>query len=195
MGKFLVFEGIDGCGKSTCVDILKKHIESCGLSAKLHHEPNFIRNTIVSVLNEHKDNKMLPEAAAMLFTADRLLNQERLRQWLSKYDYVIYDRYYMSTLAYQGAMGADIRFLHRLQEYAIRPNHTIFVDISPQEAKMRREARGLPEEPLEKQDIQQKVYDQFKSLILTKKRLLVLKNEKLEDTERKLKEMFDNFLK
>lgn len=194
MGKFLVFEGIDGCGKSTCVDILKNYIESKGFTTITHHEPNSLRNSIINVLTEHKDNIFLPEVAGMLFTADRLLNQEKLSEWLSKYDYVIYDRYYMSTLAYQGAMGADIPFLHRLQEKVIRPNNTIFIDVEPLEAKRRREERGLPEEPLEKQEIQQRVYTQFKLLIPSKSKIHIIKNDKIEETKTKIKRLFDNFL-
>jgi len=193
-GKFLVFEGIDGCGKSTCVDFLKEYIESKGMSVMVHHEPNFLRPAIISMLTEHKDNYLIAEAAAMMFTADRLLNQEILMDWLKTYDYVLYDRYYLSTIAYQGAMGADIRFLHRLQEHVVRPDSTIFVDITPEEAKLRREVRGLPEEPLEKEEMQKKVYVEFRVLLNTKKRIHILKNNELEETKKDLISLFENFM-
>jgi dTMP kinase len=194
LGKFLVFEGIDGSGKSTCVKFASEYLKERGKTVKTYHEPNTLRDVIIQVLKSNKDNEKLPEIAGMLFTADRLINQENLKYWIKEYDFVLYDRYYMSTLAYQGAMGADISFLHRLQEFVIRPDFTLFINVSPDEALKRRELRGLPEEPLEKYELQQRVYEQFKLLLPSKRKISTINNIELEQTKQDIVHFLSNFI-
>jgi len=111
--KFIALEGIDGCGKSTQAQLLKKSLNAAGHKVYLTHEPTdshigaIIRNIFKGrIAGDHK-------TIAGLFVADRLDHlQNKTNGILKKLDEgytVICDRYYLSSYAYQGA-HVNLRF-------------------------------------------------------------------------------------
>ena len=110
-GKFIVIEGIDGCGKTTQIDEISRWIPTSGLlreNSKLvkTREPGGsllgkkIRNLI---LDNNKDNKPSSLAELLLYSADRAEHISKIiSPALENQDWVISDRFCDSTLAYQG---------------------------------------------------------------------------------------------
>ncbi len=136
---FIVFEGIDGSGKSSVIKRLKENLERYGKKVKITAEPS--RGEIGSyVLSKRGLN---PRTEALLFTADRSEHTEQIIKWMDRGYIVICDRYFGSTLAYQSAAGMNIEWLEAINdEVTIEPDVTILMDIDPVVSLKRVNARG-----------------------------------------------------
>ena len=139
-GKFYVFEGIDGSGKTT---VSRKLFEK--ISQESHREVLLTSEPtecwIGDSVRRSYDEDVSPFTEALLFMADRATHTERIIEWLSKGIVVLCDRYNASTLAYQGAvlrrnMGdAAIEWLKDVSKHIIiEPDITFLFSISPENA-------------------------------------------------------------
>lgn len=131
-GLFIVFEGIDGGGKSTQIQMLSDFFESKGYEVERHMEPTHA--VIGSLLWDYMNSKSRsfdPETEALLFAADRIEHGKGIKESLEKGKVVISDRYKHSSLAYQGAAGADIEWMQNLNKHALKPHLVILLDIAP----------------------------------------------------------------
>ena len=136
---FIVFEGIDGSGKSSVIQRLKDHLEASGRKVKVTAEPT--TGTVGKFVAETDD--LSPEAEALLFTADRAIHTDDVKKWMDDGFVVISDRYFGSTLAYQSAAGMDIEWLKAINsKVTIRPDVTILMDINPEVSLRRVSERG-----------------------------------------------------
>jgi dTMP kinase len=135
-GRFITFEGSEGCGKSTQSRLLYEHLRKKGYSVVYLREPGgtSISEKIRKVLLDPK-NHMTPECETLLYTAARSqLVTGIIKPALSKGKIVICDRFLDSTLAYQGyGLGVDIALIKRLGNFVsagIKPDLTIFLDLA-----------------------------------------------------------------
>ena len=141
---FVSFEGIDGCGKSTQVDLLIKKLNNIKIRSLLVREPggSKISEDIRSILLDNANGSMSNETEALLMTASRAqLTREVIIPKLNDGYVVIADRFQDSTIAYQGGgRGLDISFLKALNLFATNnliPNMTFYIDISAKEGLKR----------------------------------------------------------
>ena len=138
------FEGIDGCGKSTQIDLLKKYLDSKNLAYFVFREPGGteISEKIRSLLL-HDSEEMDSVTELLLFSAARSqLIIEKVKPLLLKNEIVILDRYYDSTTAYQGyGRGKvpldSIHTLNRLASHTTVPDITFYLKIDPELAQER----------------------------------------------------------
>ena len=142
--KFITFEGIDGCGKSTQARLLLEYMNNSGVETILVREPGGtnISESIRDILLHSSSSQMGDRTESLLMTASRAqLTQEVIVPNIDKGKFVIADRYSDSTLAYQGGgRNLDIEWLIELNNYAtftLLPDITFFVDIRPEEALRR----------------------------------------------------------
>ena len=142
--KFITFEGIDGCGKSTQARLLLEYMNNSGVETILVREPGgtSISESIREILLHKSSSQMGDRTESLLMTASRAqLTQEVIVPNMDKGKFVIADRYSDSTLAYQGGgRNLDIEWLIELNNYAtftLLPDITFFVDIRPEEALRR----------------------------------------------------------
>ena len=133
-GVFIVFEGIDGSGKSTHIKALAEELRSQGYSVLQTSEPskdrigNFIRRYA-----ERNDSRLTPETEALLFAADRFEHVKTvIEPALRKGRIVISDRYLYSSLAYQGAGGLEVDWIREMNRFAPKPDLGILLDILPE---------------------------------------------------------------
>ena len=145
--KFITFEGIDGCGKSTQARLLLDHMIDSGVETILVREPGGtnISESIREILLHSSTSQMGDRTESLLMTASRAqLTQEVIVPNLDQGKFVIADRYSDSTLAYQGGgRNLDIEWLIELNNYAtftLLPDITFFVDIRPEEALRRQDS-------------------------------------------------------
>ncbi len=139
-GKFIVFEGIDGSGKSTQIELLTKCLQGRGVECRQTLEPTF--GMVGEVLHDILSGKKVadPKVTASLFVADRLdhiLNsKDGVLKSLNEGKTVICDRYYFSSYAYQSVeVPRDwVIAANRLAAESLRPDATIFIDISAETA-------------------------------------------------------------
>ena len=145
-GKFISFEGIDACGKSTQVKLLLKEMNTSSNKTILVREPGgaTISEEIRDILLNSKLNEMSDRTEALLMTGSRAqLTYEKIMSNLDEGKNVIADRYSDSTLAYQGGgRGLDIEWLIKLNQFAtynLSPDVTFLIDLHPEEAIKRKD--------------------------------------------------------
>jgi dTMP kinase len=134
-GLFIVFEGVDGGGKSTQMKMLSDFFKGKGYEVEQHMEPT--QETIGTVLWDYMNSKnrsFKPETEALLFAADRIEHGKNIRKALEEGKIVISDRYKHSSLAYQGAAGADVDWMQSLNKHALVPDLVILLDIDPEKS-------------------------------------------------------------
>jgi len=150
-GKFIVIEGIDGCGKTTQINAISKWLPRSGLmetNSKLitTREPGGsllgkrIRNLI---LDNNKTNKPSSLAELLLYSADRAEHVAKIiLPALNNKNWVISDRFSDSTLAYQGyGRNINLDIIKNIDSIVCQgqsPDLTIFLEISPEESILRR---------------------------------------------------------
>ena len=136
-GKFISFEGIDGCGKSTQAKILSTKLTDCGNKVLLTREPGGSEGAeeIRNLLLKGNPDRWSAETELLLFTAARRDHLERtILPALDSGTTVICDRFSDSTRVYQGVTRGDLRDLvDKLDDAMIprQPDITILIDLDP----------------------------------------------------------------
>ena len=144
---FISFEGIDFCGKSTQVELLRDYLLEQKKIVHLIREPGGteISEKIREILLDKKNNTMVMETELFLFSASRAqLVREVIRPYLQKGYYVISDRFHDSSTAYQGfGRGLSVDAIIKIHNLAIGetlPDITFFIDI-PNEIAIERKLK------------------------------------------------------
>lgn len=144
-GKFITFEGCDGCGKSTQLKMLSEYLTEIGVAHIFTREPGGgkISEAIREILLSGKNMEMTDECEALLYAAARVQHlHDRVQPALEEGKLVICDRYVDSSLAYQAyARGLGETFVRQINAYALteyRPDVTVFIDLTPEEAFQRK---------------------------------------------------------
>ncbi len=137
-GILIAIEGIDGSGKTTQSKLLFKALKERGYNVVLSHEPTegrFGRE----IREKLRRNHIAPEKAYELFVMDRKEHIEnKIKPALDNGAIVIIDRYFISTIAYQGAAGVSIsKILEDHKQFAPIPDLVIILDIPVEEADKR----------------------------------------------------------
>lgn len=164
-GILIVFEGIDGSGKTTQAEILMKKLRAEEFDVVYFREPTRgkwgrkIRKKAI-----HPDS-LTPEEELDLFQKDRKENvKKNLKPALGKKKIVILDRYYYSTIAYQGAKGIDKeRIRHMNEEFVVKPDLVFILDIDSQKGLKRIENRKKKFRLFEQEEYLVKVRKVFQS--------------------------------
>ena len=135
-GKFITFEGSEGCGKSTQSRMLYEYLKRKGKKVIYLREPGAtkVSEKIRSILLDAGNDAMLPECEMLLYMAARAqIVGEIIKPKLKKGFVVICDRFLDSTVAYQGyGLGIDIKLIKCVEEFAtsgIKPDFTIFMEL------------------------------------------------------------------
>ncbi|RLG75087.1 MAG: dTMP kinase [Thermoprotei archaeon] len=144
-GILIAIEGLDGSGKTTISKALVEWMRSRGFNAIYTAEPStspigeLIRSKIISG-EIRRDTRI----EALLFAADRLWHVlYDIEPLLGEGRIVVTDRYYFSSIAYQGALNVDIAWIRTLNKFAIKPDTAIYIDVTPEEALRRKKKEGL----------------------------------------------------
>ena len=144
-GKFITFEGCDGCGKSTQLKMLSDYLTKENIPHIFTREPGGgkISEAIREILLNGKNMEMTDACEALLYAAARVQHlSDRVQPALEEGKLVICDRYVDSSLAYQAyARGLGVEFIEQINGYALKhytPDVTIFIDLTPEEAFLRK---------------------------------------------------------
>lgn len=159
--KFITFEGIDGCGKTTLMSFLAERLEALGVDFLMTREPGGtpLGENIRNLLLDPSYKTMDQRTEVLLYTASRAqLTQEIIRPALNHGRWVLCDRYIDATLAYQGfGRGLELGPLRQMQEWATQglwPHHTILLDCERHVAFQRLHCRAESPDRMEQEDSQ-----------------------------------------
>ncbi len=170
MTRLIVLEGLDGAGTTTQTRRLVAHLRGRGQAAHATREPSDgpIGRLIREMLTGHHalpGAKIAQSTFGLLFAADRLDHLQReVEPQLAAGAIVVSDRWYHSSLAYQGT-GADRDWITLINGRARRPDLTIFLAVRPEIAAERRLAAGRVEELFEDLQMQQDVDAGYRATI------------------------------
>lgn len=144
-GKFITFEGCDGCGKSTQLKLLSAYLEEQGIAHIFTREPGGgkISEAIREILLNGKNAEMSDACEALLYAAARAQHlADRVEPALAEGKLVVCDRYVDSSFAYQAyARGLGFDFIDKINSFATTnymPDLTIFIELTPAEAFQRK---------------------------------------------------------
>lgn len=135
-GLFITFEGIDGCGKTTQLENVKKLLEENGIECVTTREPGALKlGSQIREILLHYDGKVADNCEMFLFLADRSQHVETfIKPMLEEGKVVLCDRHTDSTIAYQGyGRGGDVERLTELNKIAtngLTPDLTLLFDVS-----------------------------------------------------------------
>ena len=169
MSLFIVFEGLDGSGKSTQQQLLNAKLKSDKISTISFREPGstMIGNQIVEILQS--DQKLSPLSELLLFYVSRsAIIEEKIKPALDNHDVVICDRYFYSSIAYQGyGRGFDINFINQINDQVVKniiPDLIFYMDINWEEKKNRKGINVKDRFEKEDRNFHNKVRSGYKSL-------------------------------
>ncbi len=167
-GILIAIEGIDGAGKTTQVKLLKAHYEKQGLKVAVFKEPTdgpFGRKIRQLAINGREH--ISPEEEFELFLKDRIYDCEKnIIPALNENKLVLLDRYYFSSIAYQGALGIPLqRIVQENEKIAVKPDLVIILDVAVKVGlsrikNFRKEQTNL----FEKEEYLEKVREIFRSM-------------------------------
>ena len=172
-GKFITFEGCEGVGKSTQVNMLKEYLKKTGQKAMFLREPggNILSEKIRKIILYPENSEMTPLCEAMLYSSARAqLMGQVIIPALDGGELVICDRFIDSTMAYQGfARNIGAKTISALNETVCgdyMPDVTIFLDLPPDEAFKRKGGRDANDRmELQSLDFHKKVYEGYKKAV------------------------------
>jgi dTMP kinase len=194
---FITFEGIDFCGKSTQVELLKQYLIKQNKKVHLIREPGGteISEKIRDILLDKKNNLMVNETEIFLFSASRAqLVREIIRPHLDNGYFVISDRFHDSSTAYQGyGRGLPLDAILKIHNLAIGktiPDITFIIDIPTSvafERKRKKQHSDLDRIELSNNEFYEKVRGGYLELSTKEKRFRVLDGtEKIEVIHQKI---------
>lgn len=181
-GFWIVFEGIDGVGKSTLIDSVSKELEQRGYPVVRTGEPGGtpLGREIRQQLHFAQDAPV-PLAEYLLFAADRAQHMSQIvLPALAAKKIIICDRSADSSLAYQGfGRGVDhelIKLVNARAMHGVSPDRVFYLQLTPEEALKRREARGevLTSFELEEKAFFERVTTGFETIFAGRKNVTIL---------------------
>lgn len=159
-GKLIVFEGIDGAGKTTQIELLKKFLVSQGLAWEAISFPQYRKNEYADKIKDYLSGKLGeiddvdPYKVAQLYANDRKTAKDSIKKWMEKGKLVIANRYISSSKAHLGANLPDdkkeefIRWIDQLEyeeNEMPRENLTILLNVDPRIGQKNSQEKDHPD--------------------------------------------------
>ena len=162
----IVIEGIDGAGTTTQARLLCDRLRNAGTACHLTREPS--DGPVGKLLREILAGAHAPTDAttlSLLFAADRADHiQREVDPAIARGEIVVSDRWYHSSLAYQGT-GEERTWIRELNARARTPDLTIYLDVDPELAATRRADAGRPDELFDAIETQRRVAAGYRATI------------------------------
>ncbi len=209
-GQLIVFEGIDGAGTTTQAQRYAEHLTSMRRLVYVTREPSdgpigsLLRLGLAGRVRLGASNQA--QAMALLFAADRLDHlAHEVEPYLRDGYIVVCDRYDLSSITYQTATarpetnrdGEFAEWVRSLNRFALRPDVTVILEVSPAQAKRRRSERLGAPELFERDELQAKLaglYQQAEKLLPADKLLRVDGDQSIDEVAQAVREALANIV-
>lgn len=170
-GLFISIEGLDGAGKSTQMAFMEKFFQQRGFEVLLTREPGgtIIGEKIRDIILDRQYQEMADTTEALLYAASRAQHvKELIVPALQEGKVVLCDRFVDSSIAYQGGgrrLGKEaVKAINDFATQGLKPNLTIFFDISPETSLKRIDSKKVDRLEQEKIDFHMTVYNTYLDL-------------------------------
>jgi len=173
-GKFIVFEGLDGCGTTTQAAKISELFQAKNTNHITTNEPtnNIVGGLVRGALT--KQWKTSPQGLQLLFSADRAHHLEyEIKPALKKKKHVICDRYIFSTIAF-GSLDCDNWWLTQLNKDFLEPDLIIYLKVPVKECLARIKKRALESEIFEEEKMLTKVEKTYDFLAQKHKNTVII---------------------
>ena len=202
---FIVFDGMDGCGKSTQMSMLHDYLFKKDKRIRIlsTREPTYGKygKKIREMLAEHKDPYSDAENLLEMYVKDREDHVNNLIKPFLKKDYdnvsiVLCDRYYYSTIAYQHTQGIELNRIIALNKDMLKPDIAIILDLHPETA-LKRIAKERAEEKFEKLEFMKELRKAFHAMkdLLPDNMVYIDTSGSVEETHEKIKKAIEKAIK
>jgi dTMP kinase len=204
-GKFITFEGIEGCGKTTQINRLAASLKARGFGVVLSREPGgtAIGDRIRDILLDPRSVAMHPLTELLLYEASRRQHlEEIIIPALKKGEIFLCDRFSDSTIAYQGAArnieAGIIKELDKIATGGFKPDLTLVLDLGPSEGLERARGRSEPDRfEREKTAFHEAVRNGYLELAKKEPARVKIVNgaQNIDDVEKEIAAIVDDLLK
>ena len=192
---FITFEGIDGVGKSTQLDLLETWLIQQGKEVVRTLEPGGTElGQEIRHLLLHRKGDVAPRAEALLYAADRAHHvATKIRPALALGKVVLSDRYFDSSVAYQGAARElDVTQVRDISLWAVDnllPNLTILLDLTAEQAILRRNKTGVEPDRLEQEKVEffERAREQYLELAKEPRFLIIDANLSVDEIQHQIR--------
>tara|TARA_Y100000768_G_C23990503_1_gene692229 strand:- start:2871 stop:3554 length:684 start_codon:yes stop_codon:yes gene_type:complete len=202
-GLFISFEGIEGSGKSTQIQILSQYLNEQGYQTSVLREPGgtiFGEKLRDAILSSKESLSALAEAHLFASARAQLLHEKIIPKLKDPKNVILLDRYIDSSFAYQGvARGLginEILRIHHTYPLCLFPHTTFYLAISPEDSLKRQEARGQERDYFESEKFQftQKLFEGFEkcSEVFNQRIVKIDGNQTREDVSKQIKKTLSN---
>ncbi len=191
-GKFIVFEGLDGSGQTTQVNLLGKFLEGNSCKVFLTKEPTKVSEAgekINDILN--RKVKIPPLELQKIFAEDRKRHlEDQIVPALKEKKIVISDRYFFSSFAYGAADGAKLEDIIEINDNFLIPDLTIILKVRPDVCIERIKKRGIPQTLFEEKEKLAKVWNYYEKFPTIFENVMIINGESsIEDISKEVKEI------
>ncbi len=199
---FITFEGIDGVGKSTQLDLLETWLKEQGKEVVRTLEPGGTElGQEIRHLLLHRKGDVAPRSEALLYAADRAHHvATKIKPALAQGKVVLSDRYFDSSVAYQGAARElDVNQVREISLWAVDnllPNLTILLDLTAEQAMARRNKTGVEPDRLEQEkvDFFERAREQYLELAKEPRFLVIDANLSVSEIQNQIRARVKEFL-
>lgn len=203
-GIFITFEGNDGCGKTTQINLVSDYLKSLGYDVLVSREPGgtYISEKIRNIILDPDNRGMDPACEALLYAASRAQHvSEVIIPALDAGKVVISDRFVESSIVYQGiGRGLGVDEVKAINDFAIkgcRPDITFLITLPPEIGIRRKIESGKPDR-LEMENIKfhKKVFAGYEKLKEVNNRIVSIDGTKdIDEIQKVIREKIKKFLK
>ena len=175
---WIVFEGIDGSGKTTQASKLCSHLNNIGISALYKHV--FDTNSGKLIKNIFLDNDFLGNTVeVLLLCAARKAFLDDMKNITTQFDVIVVDRFYLSILAMQGITPKDIALIQYVRSSIgdlPESAYYVYIDADPRECRKRFLLRDRPKDRIERLDLEfhSKVRERYISFLTYEKNVIYI---------------------
>ena len=204
MNKIITFEGVDGCGKTTQINLLSGYLNSLNKENIIVREPGgtCISERIREILLD-EDNSINSVTETLLFLSSRSqLVNEIIKKQMDNSKFILFDRFIDSTIAYQGyGRGLDIEKLKSLNDFAtdnLKPDLTFILDIELSESLRRINTNSMDRMEKSGKSFLKRVISGYKAIALknqSRYKLIDCNNKKPNDISLEIIYHLDKFYK
>lgn len=204
MNKIITFEGVDGCGKTTQINLLSDYLNNCNKKNVIVREPGgtSISEKIREILLDDSNSiNSITETLLFLSSRSQLVN-EVIRKEIDNCNFILFDRFVDSTIAYQGyGRGLDIKKLQSLNDFAtdnLKPDLTFILDIKLSESLRRIHSDNMDRMEKSGHSFLKRVISGYKKMALEEKvryKLIDCNNRIQEDISQEIILHVDKFYK